>query len=157
MAGSKRRTHFDRLYAVTEAMIPFFRACNSEDGDAHARMMEYALEQMKPGSDLMATARKSDIAASRMELFRELFSSENRRYTDFDRVLLQARKIFETEYPDFFAKQVTARDAAIERGKIRSRREYDLIREYVYELEGEQEPPALLDKLYHMLDDYSAG
>jgi len=157
MAGSKRRTHFDRLYAVIEAMIPFFRACNSEDGDAHARMMEYALEQMKPGSDLIATARKSDIAASRMELFRELFSSENRRFTDFDRVLLQARKIFETEYPDFFAKQVTARDAAIERGKIRTRREYDLIREYVYELEGEQEPPALLDKLYHMLDDYSAG
>ena len=157
MAGLKRRTHFDRLYAVTKAMIPFFRACNSEDGDAYARMMEHALEQMKPGSELMATARKSDIAASRMELFRELFSSENRRYTDFDRVLLQARKIFEMEYPDFFAKQITARNAAIERGKIRSRREYDLIREFAYELEGECEPPALLEKLYHMLDDYSAG
>ena len=157
MAGSKRRTHFDRLYAVTEAMIPFFQACNSEDGDAHARMMEYTLERMKPGSELMAIARKSDIAASQMQLFRELFSPENRRYTNFDRVLLQARKIFETEYPDFFAKQISARDAAIERGKIRSRREYDLIREYVYELEGEHEPPALLDKLYHMLDDYSAG
>ena len=79
------------------------------------------------------------------------------RHTDFDRVLLQAREILETEYPDFFAEQVTARDAAIERGKIQSRREYDLIREYVYELEGEQKPPALLDKLYHMLDGYSAG
>ncbi len=61
------------------------------------------------------------------------------------------------EYPDFFAKQITVRNAAIERGKIRSRREYDLIREFAYELEGECEPPALLEKLYHMLDDYNAG
>ncbi len=157
MARDKRRTHFDRLYSVTEALIPFFWNCKTEDGDAHARLLENSLERMKPGSDLRATARKSDIAASQMELFRELFSAENRRYTDFDRTLLQARKIFETEYPDFFAKQVAVRDSAIERGKIRSRREYDLIREYVYELEGETGPPDLLNKLYHMVDEYSAG
>jgi hypothetical protein len=157
LASEKRSTHFDRLYAVHEALIPFFRDCGVEGGEAHARMLESSLRQMQPGSKLRASASKSLIAASRFELFRELFSSENRRYTDFDRTLLEARKIFEKEYPDFFAKQVAARDAAISRGKIRTRREYDLIREYVYELEGETEPPELLDKLYHMLDDYSAG
>jgi hypothetical protein len=157
LASEKRRTHFDRLYAVHEALIPFFQSCKNEDGDAHARMLEYSLKQMQPGSRLMATARKSDIARSRFELFRELFSAENRRYTDFDRTLLEARKIFEKEYPDFFAKQVAKRDATVDRGKIRTRREYDLIREYVYELEGETDPPDLLQKLYHMLDDYSAG
>ena len=70
---------------------------------------------------------------------------------------MEARKIFEKEYPDFFAKQVAKRDAAIERGKIRTQREYDLIREYVYELEGKTEPPDLLHKLYSMLDDFGAG
>lgn len=157
MTKKKRRTHFDRLYTVHEELIPFFRHCNNEDGAAHARMLENSLKQMQPGSKLMASARKSDIAASKLELFRELFSWENRRFTEFDRTLLEARKIFEKEYPDFFAKQVAKRDAAIERGKIRTRREYDLIREYVYELEGETEPSELLHKLYSMLDDFGAG
>jgi hypothetical protein len=34
-------------------------------------MLEYSLKQMQPGQELMATMRKSDIAESRFELFKE--------------------------------------------------------------------------------------
>lgn len=157
MTDEKRRTHFDRLYAVHEALIPFFLECKNEDGDAHASMLESSLTQMQPGSQLLATARKSEIAASKFILFRELFSAENRRYSDFDDTLRMARTVFEREYPDFFAKQRVKRDKAIDRGKLRTDSEYELVREYIYELERESSPPDMLDKLYRLVDDYAAG